>query len=740
MSMIAKSKKRAFLCGVSILSTMALAFGAQAQVDEIIVTAQKRKENIQDVPISITALPSTDVERILSGGGDILSLANRVPGLYAESSNGRTAPRFYIRGLGNQDFALQATQPVSIIMNDVVMENTLLKSFPIFDVEQIEVLRGPQGTLFGRNTPAGIVKFTTRKPTDETKANFSLSAGTYGSVNLQAGIGGAIIEDKMNVRLSGAWIRRGDYIDNGFTGEIDALGGFDDKAVRFLADIMPMENLKIGFDVRARDEKGTATLFRANILTTGSNEINDNFDRDIVYFDGGAGNPQSIKSQGLTINVEYDLGNVTFTSISAYDEARGASRGDIDGGYGGFFAGQPFGPGFIPFGSDTGNEYFTSQYTQEFRLANNDSEQLKWQIGAFLFGSKLKALTIPGFVPPSTLVDHKDAWAVFGQASYDLSDATTLTGGLRYTNDKANLLVFNAPSGPIPDTEIDAGEISGELSVNHELDSTKSVYAKIARGFRGPSIQGRSVAFFGGVSVARPETITSFEAGFKSLLADNRLRFNSAAYYYQVKDQQFTAVGGQGNFIGLVNADKGVGYGFETDIDWAVTDNFTLTAGFALNKTEIKDSALAVSPCGSAGFANLPGAGQSHCTVLDPLDGNGNALIDGNPFPNAPEYTANFVADYRAPIGSDMEFIATLDGSIQGKTNIFLYESREFNTNGNFELGGRIGIAFDENFEVALFARNLTNEVNLMGGIDFNNNTGFVTEPRIIGISISAHN
>ena len=300
--------------------------------------------------------------------------------------------------------------------------------------------------------------------------------------------------------------------------------------------------------------------------------------------------------------------------------------------------------------------------------------------------------------------------------------------------------MFNAPGGPVPDTEIDAGEISGELSINHELDSTKSVYARLARGFRGPSIQGRSVAFFGGVSTAEPETITSIETGFKSLLADNRVRFNAAAYYYQVKDQQFTAVGGAGNFIGLVNADKGVGYGLEADIDWAATDHLSFNAGFALNKTEIKDSALAVSPCGSAGFAGLPGAGQSHCTVLDPLDANGNALIDGNPFPNAPEYTANFVANYRAPIGSNMEFLATLDGSIQGKTNFFLYESREFNSDGNFELGGKIGLAFDNDFEVALFARNLTNEHNLMGGIDFNNNTGFVTEPRIVGISISAHN
>ena len=173
-------KRALFVGGSTLAATSLLASNvAFAQLDEIIVTAQKREENIQDVPISITAIPQKDLKAILSGGGDILSLANRTPGLYAESSNGRTAPRFYIRGLGNSDFALQATQPVSIIMDDVVKENVLLKSFPIFDMEQVEVLRGPQGTLFGRNTPAGIVKFTTIKPSDEFDLNASVSIGRY---------------------------------------------------------------------------------------------------------------------------------------------------------------------------------------------------------------------------------------------------------------------------------------------------------------------------------------------------------------------------------------------------------------------------------------------------------------------------------------------------------------------------------------------------------------------------------
>jgi len=123
------------------------------QLDAVPVTAQRRSENIKDVPISITALSGEKLDIIGSGGDDIRVLASRVPSLNIESSFGRAFPRFYIRGLGNTDFDLNASQPVSLIYDDIVQENPILKGFPMFDLDQIEVLRGPQGTLFGRNTP-----------------------------------------------------------------------------------------------------------------------------------------------------------------------------------------------------------------------------------------------------------------------------------------------------------------------------------------------------------------------------------------------------------------------------------------------------------------------------------------------------------------------------------------------------------------------------------------------------------
>ena len=232
---------------------------------DVIVTAQRRSENIQDVPISVSTVDEKHLAAMFEGGGDIQVLAARVPSLYVESSNGRLAPRFYIRGLGNSDFDLAASQPVSVIVDEVVLENVILKSFPMFDMEHVEVLRGPQGTLFGRNTPAGIVKFDTRKPTQEFTGDASLSYGELGSMSFEGAVGGGI-SDTVSFRLSALYHEREDWIDNDFTGEKDAMGGYDEFAYRAQLLLEPSDAFSALLNVHGRDIDGTASIFRANVL------------------------------------------------------------------------------------------------------------------------------------------------------------------------------------------------------------------------------------------------------------------------------------------------------------------------------------------------------------------------------------------------------------------------------------------------------------------------------------------
>ncbi len=729
---------RAFLAGSTVLTTAVLSLTAPAAAQEvsasdssdgqlatIIVTANRREESLQDVAVSADILDQARVGAIFSAAADITALAGSVPGLNVESSNGRVAPRFYIRGLGNTDFDLAASQPVSVLLDDVVLENVTLKSFPIFDVERVEVLRGPQGTLFGRNTPAGIVKIDSIKPSHQTDVRASLSYGSFDTMSLNGAVGGSIVEDVLAFRVAAQLQRRGDWIDNGFTGEDNALGGYTDFAIRGQLLYTPNERASILAAVNFRDLDGSSTFFRANVLGPGNNGLNANFDRDTVFYDAGGGNPSQYQQFGATLTTAYEFDGATLTSIGSYWTSEGLSRGDIDGGFGAAFL-PVSGPGFIPFPSDTQDSIDLEQYTQEIRLASSGDGPLSWQVGGFYFTSDFDVTTVGFDFPPPVTVNHtNEAWALFGQLGYQLTETLRVTGGLRYTEDEKDFFV-RAGAAPQP-VSVGDEQLNWDISLFADVSDDVSLYAKVADAFRGPTIQGRDVAFFAAPSVAQSENITSYEVGFKSELADRRVRINGAVFYYTVDDPQFTAVGGAANLVQLINADRGEAYGFELDTAFQVTPEFEMSLGVAYNNTEIRDDTLAVGVC-------------AQCTVTDPtvvLSGNRRALVDGNPFPNAPEWSGDFTARYAIPVGNSGEFYIFTDWIYLGETNFLLYESLEFNAGSRIEGGLRVGYSGgDGQWEIAAFARNITNEANVQGVVDFNNNTAFVNEPRVIGVSI----
>ncbi|WP_109341050.1 TonB-dependent receptor [Saliniradius amylolyticus] len=698
------------------------------ELEQITVTAQKRTQSIQEVPISIATLSGEKFENMFSAGDDVLALANRVPGLYAESSNGRIAPRFYIRGLGNTDFDLAASQPVSIVMDEVVKENVILKSFPLFDVERVEVIRGPQGTLFGRNTTAGIIKFDTRKPRDGFDAFVETAVGSYGTFNLEGAVGNSIT-DELSFRLSGLSQNREDWVDNGLTGEQDALGGYHENAGRlqFLYDTGDFNAL---LSMHTRDLEGTSTLFRANIVDSGSTDLNENYDRDTVYYDQGDNNPQEYENHGAQLRLEKFFDTVSLTAISAYETADGRSKGDIDGGNAGMGLGASSFPAVT---EDQLNDL--RQFTQEVRIASLGNQQLDWQVGAFFFDSSFGVTTVDGFFGTTTVYHDNETWAVFGQSSYQLNERLEVTGGIRYTHDEKSFRVgeqnvdsfaLSIGAAAIQDYEdinVDDGQVSWELAANYELSDNANLFSRIAQGFRAQTIQGRDVAFEKAASVADAETIDSFEIGIKSDLMDRRLRLNAALFYYEIDDIQLSAIGGQTQGNQLINADKGVGQGFEVDVEFLAMDNLSLTAGYSFTDTELQDRGLEIAPCGSG-----------MCTVLDPIADSGNALVNGNPFPQAPEQVFNFTARYTHEVDSGELFVLT-DWAWQGDTNLFIYDAVEFSTSGNFEGGLRVGYEnFRHDYKVSLFGRNITDEDNVKGAIDFNNNTLFVNEPRVVGV------
>ena len=304
-------------------------------IEVIEVTARKRTENVKDVPISVSALTPKKLEVLGSSGMDVRSLSAKVPSLLIESSFGRTFPRFYIRGLGNTDFDLLASQPVSLIYDDVVLENALTKGMPMFDIERVEVLRGPQGTLFGRNTPAGIVKVQSKKPTQDYDASISGSYGSFGSTDFRLAVGGGLT-DTVSARVALLQQDRDDWIDNKAPGfeQKDQLGGYSETAGRLQLLWEPNDDFSALFNYHFRDAEADARVFRANIIKPGTNDLVADFDRETIYHDAASRNNQTVDMKGASLKIEYNFGDYTLTSITGHESAEMFSVGDIDGGYG----------------------------------------------------------------------------------------------------------------------------------------------------------------------------------------------------------------------------------------------------------------------------------------------------------------------------------------------------------------------------------------------------------------------
>jgi len=712
-------------------------------LEEITVTAQKREENVQDVPAAVTAVSEQAVDIVTTGGADVKALSGRVPSLLIESSFGRAFPRFYIRGLGNTDFDLNASQPVSMVYDEVVLENPILKGMPVWDIDRVEVLRGPQGTLFGRNTPAGAIKFESKKPSHDFEASATASFGTFSTLDIKGGIGGQLAPT-LAARFSFLYQSQEDWIENRHTG--GETGGYNNYAWRLQFLWEPTDKLDLLANVHGWDVDGTARIFRANILTKGSNT--PHFDQDVIFHDGQ--NVQDISSHGAALKWDYALTGGTLTGVTGYETLDSYSRGDIDGGFGAVFL-PSMGPGFIPFPSESADAIpELTQLTQEIRYATNTQSPWQWLVGAFYFDEDLEAETFSytSFLPGNpqegfaTQQQNANSYAFFGSVDYQVNDRWKLKGGLRFTHDEKDFqaeriqaLFFNTPTTAPVRASTDDDFFNWDVSATLKLSDRTNLYGRIATGSRAPSIQGRILfapdtsggtnPATNGLSVADTEELFSQEVGFKSELLDRTLRLNAALYRYEVDGQQITAVGGQFNVATLLNIDKTEGYGLEADINWLPAPEWLATFGVSYNHTEIKDPNLTVAACGGG------------CTVLDPVVG-GLAFVNGNSLPHAPEWIFNGIIDYRKLVGGG-QVTTSLDWAYHSDKQFFLYESEEFHAD-SFELGLRVGYTFaGGRYGLAVFGRNLTDEVIVQNGIDFNNLTGMTNEPRLVGLELSLH-
>ena len=716
----------------------------------IIVTARRREERALDVPISVTALSGDQLEK--SGTLEITEIAQEVPNLTLEVSRGtNTTLTAFIRGVGQQDPVAGFEAGVGLYVDDVYLNRPQAAVLDVYDVERIEVLRGPQGTLYGRNTIGGAIKYVTARLPDETEVKVR---GTYGSYD-QADVIVTVstpISDNLRIGASGARLSRGGYGDNlnldgveNYNKDVWAARGtieFDNGPVfvRLAGDYV-----KDNSDPRQGHRFLPGGLTAAPVL---DNVYDTRAGLDVI--------DQEVEAYGGSLNIAIEVSDtVTLKSITSYREDSTTTPIDFDS---------------LPVVDlDVPAIYENDQFSQELQLLY-EGDRLSGVLGAYyLDASAFTAfdaalfvtgdlIGLPGLAAQTLGDVQTETWSIFGDFTYDLTDQISIALGGRYTHDKRSSRVLRTTfiggysdlfaSGAIPiavTSDFDGSdtfkEFTPRASISYKPNQNHNIYFTYSRGFkgggfdpRGQTTQADDLDNDGTVSAAEifeymqfsPETVDSFELGWKASLADNRLNLSVAAFKSDYSDYQVPG-----------------SIGVDTDGD-GVPDTFagiTSNAGSAdINGFELEARALV-----GRDFAGL-GSRFNVNLALGYIDASYNEyIIDGEDvadvasIQNTPSWTANAGFDLGLPIASGIiDFIGNV--ALQSDSQQFEFPTPFIDQDGFALVNASIVYTDDsDRFSIGAHVKNLFDVRYVVAGYDFefntvlgveNNITGFYGDPR----------
>ena len=578
---------------------------AQAQgaaLEEIIVTAQKRAEDLQEVPLSIAAFSEQMIEnKRIANIGDI---AGSTPNFnYSVFGGGR--PEFTIRGIGTTGVVRAGLDNAVItFVDEVYVSRSSASTFELFDLEQVSVLRGPQGTLFGKNVVGGAVSITTKKPSLEGfEGKVKVGGGNYGLRDLKAYVNGPF-SDALAGKLTVSSVTRDGFGHDTITGQ--ELDDMDSQSVRGQLLFDPGEDLTILFTAETSEDSNNG-----GILSEGWDSAITPTDDDIYTSSHGV--PQKVEidqdAYALTVNLDTSFG--TLTSITAY---RDVEMGMVEsftaealGASGAFIADV-----FLQGESD-------QQLTQEIRLASDSDGAFNWVAGAYFINEEIERLECEfvtttasafGFLNGFTgqggeglscwaMQNETDGWAVFWDGSYALSDTLAVRAGFRYTDeDKDNRTVATAVETFVLDSGVDTGNPRWPLGAEYDVSASDSfsgftprvvlewqaqedmlVYASVSKGFKSGGFDGKLANAAQAATPFKEEKATSYEIGLKSQWLDNSLQFNAAYFDSDFEDMQRLILIPTGG-LAVVNAAEADVKGFEADLVWLPTDSLEITAAY----------------------------------------------------------------------------------------------------------------------------------------------------------------
>jgi iron complex outermembrane receptor protein len=508
--------------GVTLASTPARILAQDAALEEIIVTAQRREEKLQDVPVAITALSATDI--VARGIGSTRDVLPSVPNVTYDESFTIGNSFVSVRGVAQIN---NADSPIAIVVDGVPQNNQKQLRMELFDVERIEVLKGPQGALYGRNAIGGALNIVTQRPTNEFAGWVEAGYGSGNTTSVSGALSGPIAPDQALFRLSAAYRDSDGQIDNEFLDE--EVDFYTSKDVRGRLLFTPTDALEI--DVRASWSNLDGGAVMDASMPPGD-EANAN--REVAPRSDILGDSEREISDA-TVKLDWKTGFGTLTSITGYTDLTEDYYGDLD------FCNPTDCPGGI-FGlgpqADQQQHLDVELLSQELRFVSPDDRDLRWIVGAFYINTKRDLETIGNFlfpgVPPITFLasnesNDNDAYSVFAQVDYDFSDSTTLGVSLRYDKDEREQTDVN--SGTVRDISFD--EVQPRAVLSHKFTEDQLGYVSYGTGFRSGGFNG-----IGGRPFAA-ETLQNYEIGYKSEWLDNRLRLNAAIFHSISDDYQF---------------------------------------------------------------------------------------------------------------------------------------------------------------------------------------------------------
>lgn len=647
---MASQLARGAVYGALSLSALSLAVSAQAQggLEEIVVTAQKRAESLQEVPISVTALSGDflDDQNITNVSG----LYNAVPNVQINQfSNSPDSAVFTIRGVGVNDADPYVGTTVSVIVDGVPVGVNTAALTNLFDIDRVEVLRGPQGTLFGANTTGGAINVTTRQPTGEHGGEAQVTVGNYGRMDANMAIDFPITD-----ALAGKVSLLHTSHDGFFKNTVDGtdLGSRESTSLRGYLQYTADDYDATLIGEYTRNRHGSQTVVPTSDATQAffDPQLSPDKPRHRRALSPGVPDQNHRDSYALTLTQNFfntAIGDVV--SISSYREYDHDLYSDDDG---------------LPeqlLHTRRQVEHF--QFSQELRTSMQLTDDVELLVGGFGFYQEYELEqdgVLDGFLPGLGQPQFQDQenWSVslFSQVYVDLSEQLRLQAGLRYSHEKTKALSTTATTSPtgdfaglgtgvasfndpiIPGTLVEASgskswdEFGGKIGLDYFVDADTMLYGYYARGFKSGGFVGRIIVAED-IGPFDPEYVDTFELGIKTEFLDNRLRLNAAVFYNMYDDMQvvqnITLPTGQ-NSSRIENAGEATTKGAELDLTALVTDHLTLSLGLAYLDAKYDEYETMVS---------------------DGLGGLEPADFSGNPLVNAPRWTGNANATYTLPVG-----------------------------------------------------------------------------------------